>query len=29
MGRADVLLRFLELVLKNKPSDLDPYLDRL
>ncbi len=29
MGRADVLLRFLELVSKNKPRDLDPYLDKL
>jgi hypothetical protein len=29
MGRADVLLRFLELISKNKPHDLDPYLDKL
>jgi hypothetical protein len=29
MGRADILFRFLELVSKNRPSDLDAYLDKL
>ena len=29
MGRADVLLKFLQLISKDKPKDLDPYLENL
>ena len=29
MGRADVLLRFLQLISKDKPKELDPYLENL